>query len=308
MKTIMYHYVRKSDEKFPFFRYLSVENFRKQLEYFEKKFSFVRYEDFIALKQDLSIFERMKGKILLSFDDGFKDHYDFVLPELLKRGLFGLFFIPTGVYEKRKALDVHRIHYLLGKWGGGLIKFALSFIDDSTLEQDKKHLFENYYKQHDDDLETKQFKLLFNFYIKQDLREKILDEIVKHFCDDEAIYEKLYLSFDELKAMHEANMIIGSHSHSHCNFLKISKIQEEAELYNSFQKLGEFCQKIKIFSYPYGEFSPHSKELLSKYQCDFAFTSLANSKDLDIKDFKENFYTLARYDCNEFKFGKANKG
>lgn len=122
MKTIMYHYVRKSDEKFPFFRYLSVENFRKQLEYFEKKFGFVRYEDFIALKQDLSIFERMKGKILLSFDDGFKDHYDFVLPELLKRGLFGLFFISTGVYEKRKALDVHRIHYLLGKWGGGIDK------------------------------------------------------------------------------------------------------------------------------------------------------------------------------------------
>ncbi|WP_238386991.1 MULTISPECIES: hypothetical protein [unclassified Campylobacter] len=122
MKTIMYHYVRKSDKNFPYFRYLSVENFKKQLDFFEQKFGFVKYEDFLALCEnphDEHIFAKVKNKILPSFDDGFIDHYSFVLPEFLKRGIFGLFFIPTGVYERQKALDVHRIHYLLGKIGGG---------------------------------------------------------------------------------------------------------------------------------------------------------------------------------------------
>lgn len=69
--------------------------------------------------------------------------------------------------------------------GGGLTKFTLNLIDSNALEKDKKQLFEGYYKELDDDLETKNFKLLFNFYIKYDLREKILDELVKHFCSDE---------------------------------------------------------------------------------------------------------------------------
>ncbi|GML87199.1 hypothetical protein [Campylobacter jejuni] len=102
--------------------------------------------------------------------------------------------------------------------GGGLTKFTLNLIDSNALEKDKKQLFEGYYKELDDDLETKNFKLLFNFYIKYDLREKILDELVKHFCSDEEIYTNLYLNPNELKDMYEANMLTGSHSKTHPNF------------------------------------------------------------------------------------------
>ncbi|MCV3439800.1 hypothetical protein L8W50_02465 [Campylobacter lari] len=123
MKTIMYHYIRNSNKNFPYFRYLSVDNFKKQLDYFEKEFGFVDYEDFLELcdkSSDYKTFERVKGKILLTFDDGFIDHFKFVMPELLKRNTFGIFFIPTGVYQRKKALDVHRIHYLVGSYGGGI--------------------------------------------------------------------------------------------------------------------------------------------------------------------------------------------
>ncbi|HEH4459538.1 TPA: polysaccharide deacetylase family protein [Campylobacter coli] len=309
MKVIMYHYVRKGTNELPYFRYLSFENFCKQLVFFKNNFDFVQYEDFIKLKQDLNIFNKIKGKILLSFDDGLKDHYRFVFPKLLEYKIFGLFFIPTQILSKKKALDVHRIHYLLGKIGGGqLTKFTLNLIDSNALEKDKKQLFKDYYKELDDDLQTRHFKLLFNFYIKYDLREKILDELVKYFCSDEEIYENLYLNFQELKDMHESNMIIGSHSHTHPNFLKISKEQEEIELLRSFKELENFSQKIKIFSYPYGDFTPYSETLLSKLNCDMAFTSIANSRDIEKKNLKENFYTLPRYDCNIFPFGKASKG
>ncbi|WP_246023745.1 hypothetical protein [Campylobacter taeniopygiae] len=120
MKAIMYHYVRNSNKKLPFFRYLSIDNFRKQLDYFEEKFGFVRYDDFLKLCFDRNYINNLKNRILLTFDDGFKDHYEFVLPELVKRNLFGLFFIPTGIYGRKKALDVHRIHYLTGSYGGGI--------------------------------------------------------------------------------------------------------------------------------------------------------------------------------------------
>lgn len=119
MKTIMYHYVRKGAKDLPFFRYLDADNFKKQLDFFEAKFGFVNFDEFLRLKEEPELINELKDKVLLSFDDGLKDHIDFVLPELLRRGIFGLFFIPTGVYERKKALDVHRIHYLLGMAGGG---------------------------------------------------------------------------------------------------------------------------------------------------------------------------------------------
>ncbi|HEG7950929.1 TPA: polysaccharide deacetylase, partial [Campylobacter jejuni] len=115
MKIVMYHYVRNNANNLPYFRYLSFENFCKQIFFLKNHFDFVQYEDFVNLKQDLNIFEKIKGKILLSFDDGLKDHYDFVFPKLLEHKIFGLFFIPTQILSRKKALDVHRIHYLLGK-------------------------------------------------------------------------------------------------------------------------------------------------------------------------------------------------
>ncbi|WP_262868086.1 hypothetical protein [Campylobacter novaezeelandiae] len=120
MKIIMYHYVREKTKDLPFLRYLSFKNFCKQLDFFEKNFGFVKYEDFINLKKDMNYFKELKDKILLTFDDGLIDHYNFVFFELLKRNLFGLFFIPTRILHQKKALDVHRIHYLLGRYGGGI--------------------------------------------------------------------------------------------------------------------------------------------------------------------------------------------
>ena len=126
MKVIMYHYVRKSIKNLPYFRYLDIENFKKQLDYFEKEFGFVKFEDFLELKQNPKLITRLKDKILLSFDDALIDHFYFVLPELLRRKIFGLFFIPTSIYERKKPLDVHRVHYLIGKYGGGGVdKFSL---------------------------------------------------------------------------------------------------------------------------------------------------------------------------------------
>ncbi|EAH9308004.1 polysaccharide deacetylase, partial [Campylobacter jejuni] len=46
MKIIMYHYVRESLKQLPNFRYLHIENFKKQLDFFEKEFGFVTYDEF----------------------------------------------------------------------------------------------------------------------------------------------------------------------------------------------------------------------------------------------------------------------
>ena len=111
MKAIMYHYVRKYDFAKPNFRFLEISNFKKQLDFFEKEYGFVKRTDWDSILKTKKI-EDNKGKILLTFDDALSCHYEYVFPELEKRGLWGIFYVPTFPYQNNKIIDVHRIHLL----------------------------------------------------------------------------------------------------------------------------------------------------------------------------------------------------
>ncbi|MFG5086319.1 polysaccharide deacetylase family protein [Campylobacter lari] len=313
MKAIMYHYIRNSDKNFPYFRYLSVDNFKKQLDYFEQEFGFVNYDDFISLSKDFAYFHRLKDKILLTFDDGFLDHYKFVMDELIKRKTFGIFFIPTGIYVKRKALDVHRIHYLIGQnRSENLLQFANKLINDNMLEKDKIQSFkEKTYLKQDNDEATNEFKKLFNYYIKYEYRESILDKIVGEFTSDEKIFDNLYMDENQLKQMQENGMILGSHSVDHLVFSKLDENKQIYQIKHSFEFLENLLGKldIKCFCYPYGgyhTFTDFTEKILHANGCNFSFN--VESKDIDLNIIIKRSQALPRYDCNEFKFGQSSLG
>ena len=83
MKNIMYHYIRPNNNEYKYFNNLDVDTFRRQLDFFEKEFGFIKKKDYIqAIKSKKNI-----DGVVLSFDDGFKDHYTYAAAELNERGL-----------------------------------------------------------------------------------------------------------------------------------------------------------------------------------------------------------------------------
>ena len=84
----MYHYVRPFAKDYPNLKKLDFKDFKKQLDYFQSQFGFVNKNDFINC---FSTNKTVSG-IILTFDDGFSCHYDFVFKEL-KKGAYGDFFI-----------------------------------------------------------------------------------------------------------------------------------------------------------------------------------------------------------------------
>ena len=56
-----------------------------------------------------------KKSIFLTFDDGYKDHYDYVYPYLKERKIKGNFYPPIQVLKNNKVLDVNKIHFILEK-------------------------------------------------------------------------------------------------------------------------------------------------------------------------------------------------
>ncbi|MDA1015751.1 MAG: hypothetical protein O3A00_15015 [Planctomycetota bacterium] len=75
MKAVMYHYVRKTEKHLPHFRHLEVDDFCSQLDYFSRESGFVTRDDF------LDCFENdrpLPSGFVLTFDDAFSDHFDYV--------------------------------------------------------------------------------------------------------------------------------------------------------------------------------------------------------------------------------------
>ena len=104
LTTISYHYVRPIKNSFyPGIKGLELEGFKRQLDYLTNKYSIITAEQLISKslgKEDLP-----NNACYLTFDDGLKDHMEFVMPELLSRKIQGSFFPPANAIEKREILD-----------------------------------------------------------------------------------------------------------------------------------------------------------------------------------------------------------
>ena len=112
INVIMYHYVRPiKNSKFPKIKGLEVSGFKKQLDYLSKNFQFVTAEQLIAYS--LGEDNLPNNSCYLTFDDGFKDHINYVMPELLTRNIQGSFFLTSQAIEKKELLEVHAIHFIL---------------------------------------------------------------------------------------------------------------------------------------------------------------------------------------------------
>ena len=88
----MYHYVRPlRNSRFSKIKGLDLKNFKNQLEYLEKNYEVITHKDVIDALNDNK--QLPKNSVWLTFDDGYKDHINFVLPLLEKFGYCGTFFL-----------------------------------------------------------------------------------------------------------------------------------------------------------------------------------------------------------------------
>ena len=112
--VVMYHYIRDlKNSRYPNIKGLDIEKFKKQIKFFKENYNFVRIEDLIEYYKNPKEKGLTDKAILLTFDDGYKDHYTYVLPVLLENNIQGSFYIPTKCFQDKKVLDVNKIHFIL---------------------------------------------------------------------------------------------------------------------------------------------------------------------------------------------------
>ena len=234
-------------------------------------------------------------------------------PVLKKRNLWGIFYIPTKPYEEKKLLDVHRVHYILGKYGGESILELLEKLlkkEDLITGRDKYFNNKTYLKQ-DNDEYTIKVKQIINYYMEPKKRSIVLKKILNQLNENEnELFTKYYLNPTQINEMIDYGLAIACHGHSHTLFSNLNFKNQENEIKQSIKIINNLTNNrmYNSFCYPYGgkhSYNTDTLHILEESSFDSAIS--VESRNITKKDI-DNKYEIPRYDCNEFIFGKATKG
>jgi len=253
---------------------VSKSNFEKQIKKIKSKYDIVSMDEFISNLEN----KVNKFTVTLTFDDGYLDNLDHVLPILEK------YQVPASIYVTTSFLEneVFMWWYELKKATED--KTSLNFEFDNN-----KYQF---------NLNTKIEKLqayesLRNLFLnlktekQHDLIQKITGDIKRKN------YSDICLKPDELKILDKNPLVtIGSHAHNHLNLKILNNEEINYEIKKSEEILEKLLNhKVKHFAYPFGgikQASDREYKLIEKSN----FTSAVTGRVYPIKN--SDFYSLPR--------------
>jgi len=261
---LMYHYVRPNGMRLSERHHvLDLDLFDQQLEVMAQKFEFILGKDLLAISDDSSALE---NKIWLTFDDGYRDCVDYVLPSLLKRKATATIFLPTEAIFERKLLDVTKIHLLLSSTEsvGDIISASRQCYSDANFENVVGKSFDQLYEEYGvpniyNDSDNHFIKNLFQKLAPIEVRKQFLDHVFKFFVSrsESSWVDELYMSPDDVSYLTENGIEFGTHGHSHEWLANLSAEDQATELSKSFQFLDAVTDSRtnRLIAYPFGSYS-----------------------------------------------------
>ena len=304
LTIIMYHYVREIiGSKFPNIKGLEFANFKNQLDYLQNKYSIIKAEDLIeyAINKKTSL---PKNPCYLTFDDGYKDHIEYVLPELKKRKIQGSFFPASKPIINHDLLNTNAIQFILAscedleklikELNTKCIEYGVSEdeINKLWLSIDDRDRFDN--------RSVTYVKRMLQRELPEEIRSKVTDMLFEKYVgvSQKDFSIDLYLSKEEVSQLVSEGMYVGSHSHSHywMNEESLESQKKEIELSLVFlDKIGA-PTKDWIMCYPNGAYNDDTLSILRKKKCVVGLTCNVGHGLLK----RHKLLELSRFDTNDF--------
>ncbi len=299
--TLMYHYVRDEGyAKYPVLNYYSVNKFRRDFEIFENgRIDLLNWRS--IRDGDLSHDNR---QVLLTFDDGYKEHYELVAPILNSKGAHGIFFVPASPILQSTVLLPNKIHVCLAYHRNperlyvNLCAFLRS-IYDSTKLAELRLLY----------LTRGRFDGEKVNFIKRVLQRGMPTSSSHEFLDHWALGEglnwrdvnaSLYMTTSDLKDLLKRGHLIGLHGNAHYFYEDLSREDQEKDIHAAIDFVSELgvAYEDLMVGYPYGSYNEDTLDILSHVGVKKGF--IDNQENIT-RGFES--LTLPRVDCNFLSSG-----
>lgn len=305
LSIVMYHFVRDlKQSRYPEIKGLETSEFIEQMEYIRRFYTVITMEELISAA-------RSEGEglppnaLLLTFDDGYIDHFANVFPILDRYGLQGSFFPPARAIREHKVLDVNKIHFILAsvKDKTRIIRTIFADIKENqseyALEQPESYYEKLAFPGRYDTAEVVFIKRILQKGLPEELRAMMVDKLFTEFVtrDEAAFAMELYMSAEQLECMRRNGMFIGSHGYDHYWMDSLSKEEQENEIRLSLEFLDKIGCDLKnwVMCYPYGGYNDSLLSLLGMNGCRIGLSVNVEVADLE----RENFLALSRLDTND---------
>ncbi|AGA70583.1 putative xylanase/chitin deacetylase [Desulfitobacterium dichloroeliminans LMG P-21439] len=304
VSIIMYHYVRSiASSRYSDIKGLDLVLFRQQIAFLKEYGNFISFEQLLeAIDGGRAL---PKKSVLLTFDDGYIDHYTNVFPILKENGIQGFFSMPGKILAEHKLLDVNMIHFILASTP---IDKLLSFVYD-RLDYYRGNEFdipaneELYIKlakaNRFDSAEVIFVKRLLQVELEENLRHLIVKELFNKCVgmSEEAFAQELYMSEDQVRLMSKEGMLFGIHGYDHYWMNRLTQEQLQNDIQNALQVFdGIVDPNHWICCYPYGSCSETVIDYVKSQGAIAGVTTEVALADISVCD----RFILPRFDTNDF--------
>lgn len=253
--AVMYHYVRDSAATpFPAIRALPPALFERQLDWLQREHEVIGLD---ALEAAIDAGTTLPpGAVLLTFDDGFVDHYETVFPILRARGLTGVFFLAEQACgASPRVLGVHKTHLLLAALGADAFGTAVLAECRAALASagsaGRRGVFGADRWEHADE---RAIKDLLNYELPFADADRVLETLFARYLGEDAAFARgLYLSPGMIAEMAGGGMRFGYHTRSHRMLSRLTVDEQRSELRDGAAWIRDLTGQTTVsFCYPWG--------------------------------------------------------
>ena len=260
--VVFYHYVRDVERTpYPGIKALSTSEFSAQLDWLAARFRIIDGPEFERAALDGHAVSGPTA--LLTFDDGFVDHYEHAFTEMRRRHVGGMFFVAGSTLgENPSLLNVHKTHFLLSALGaerfGALVETRLTGRSAAPESGGRDGIYRY------DEAPDVRAKRLLNYELPYDMADRLLDDLFREHVGDPAAFARdLYLSADMIAEMAREGMTFGYHTRSHRVLSRLARAEQESELADGVAAIRRLTgQRTVPFCYPYGFTHTYNRDTL----------------------------------------------
>lgn len=222
---------------------IHLSSFKNTISFLNNNFQIITPDEFE--NHNFKFYKNEKIKILLTFDDGYKDNFDNALPILKEHNNKAIFFIsPKYISSDTKIWDEALLDYFKNK----LQKMSNFNFEKFSINKNNisKKIFSviNYLK-----------------FFSAEERDFILER--NNFFKYESLHSDTCMTWNQVNELLNSGMTIGSHGYSHTSLRNLKRENLLSEINKSKIAIEENTKTLcSFFSLPYGSKNDYNKYVI----------------------------------------------